>query len=153
MSNPQRVLDDVRAAFPDRAVIVRSSSTMEDGEESANAGAFLSVPDVDPSNSAVLRKAINDVINSYSTSAAKSPSSADQVLVQEMVSSPQMSGVVFTQDLSTGAPYYVINYDDETGNTDSVTCGGYNNRTLYVLRSALGATVLGALCGTSPNGA
>lgn len=135
-SDPQQVLEDVQAAFPNCAVIVRSSSMMEDGEESANAGAFLSVPDIDSGNAAVLRKAIDDVINSYSVSAAKNPSPADHVLVQEMVSSPQMSGVIFTQDLSTGAPYYVINYDDETGNTDSVTGGGYNNRTLYVLRSA-----------------
>jgi hypothetical protein len=37
--------------------------------------------------------------------------------------------------MSTGAPYYVINYDDETGLTDTVT-GGYSNRTLYVFRDS-----------------
>ena len=32
-----------------------------------------------------------------------------------------MSGVIFTRDLVTGSPYYVINYDDESGSTSSVT--------------------------------
>ena len=30
-------------------------------------------------------------------------------------------GVIFTHELNTGAPYYVINYDDKSGSTDSVT--------------------------------
>ena len=49
-----------------------------------------------------------------------------------MIENPIMSGVVFTKDLNSGAPYYVINYDDVTGKTDTVTGGGseYSNRTL-----------------------
>ena len=82
---------------------------------------------------------IEQVIASYGRDKL-AENSADQVLVQSMLSNVSMSGVLFTQDLNTGAPYYVINYDDETGRTDTVTSGGaYSNRTLVVHRGALDA--------------
>jgi glutamine kinase len=136
LDDPGKVLAEIRLVFPDCRVIVRSSSIMEDGEAFANAGAFLSVPDIDPRESGALADAITDVVESYSGGTERASNMADHVLIQKMISNPQMSGVIFTQDLSTGAPYYVINYDDETGSTDTVTGGSYNNRTLYILRSA-----------------
>ena len=56
-----------------------------------------------------------------------------------MVQNTVCSGVVFTHELNTGAPYYVVNYDDSSGSTNSVTSGAgeYSNRTLYVHRSSL----------------
>ncbi len=52
-----------------------------------------------------------------------------------MIEDVSMSGVILTKDINTGAPYYVINYDDETGRTDTVTAGtDYKNRSLYILR-------------------
>lgn len=36
-------------------------------------------------------------------------SGSDEILVQEMVQDVILSGVVFTHELNTGAPYYVIN--------------------------------------------
>ena len=63
----------------------------------------------------------------------------DEVIVQEMVTNTSMSGVLFTYDLNTGAPYYVINYDDRSGITDTVTSGSgeFANRTLYVHRNSI----------------
>ena len=55
-----------------------------------------------------------------------------------MVNNVVCSGVIFTHELNTGAPYYVVNYDDTSGSTDSVTSGSgdYSNRTLYIHRSS-----------------
>jgi len=47
----------------------------------------------------------------------------DQIMVQELVADVRMSGVVFTRHPGTGAPYFVLEYDDETGTTDGVTNG------------------------------
>jgi len=115
-------------------VIVRSSARNEDGELYAQAGAFLSVPHIPPADGAAVASAVEAVFASYQGTAAEE-NLEDQILVQKMVDRVSMSGVIFTQVLSSGAPYYVVNYDDETGSTDSVTSGtGYANRTIYIHR-------------------
>ena len=84
-----------------------------------------------------IKKAIENVIESYLIK--QDSISGEEILVQEMVQNVAMSGVVFTYDLNTGAPYYVFNYDDISGKTDSVTSGKgeYSNRTLYVFRDSI----------------
>ncbi|SIT68359.1 Pyruvate phosphate dikinase, PEP/pyruvate binding domain [Ectothiorhodosinus mongolicus] len=134
MSHDAVLADIADLADGKGTVIVRSSARNEDGELYAQAGAFLSVPHIPPADRAALISAIEEVFASYRGAAAES-NSEDQVLVQKMVDRVSMSGVIFTQVLSSGAPYYVVNYDDETGLTDSVTSGtGYVNRTIYIHR-------------------
>jgi len=138
-SGRDAILQRIETEFPNRSVIVRSSAGAEDGADSALAGQFDSVPFVDSGKPSALEAAVDQVIASY----AKNDTPIDiddDVIVQEMIDKVLMSGVLFTRDLNTGAPYYAINYDDETGRTDTVTSGGeYSNRTLYVHKSARGA--------------
>ena len=56
-----------------------------------------------------------------------------------MISSINCSGVVFNRDLNTAANYYVINYDDISGKSDTVTSGSTlnSNRVLFVLKKKL----------------
>jgi glutamine kinase len=134
IDDPGGVVAAMGAKFADLPVIVRSSAVGEDGGLSAMAGAFASVADVDVSDPAALCSAVETVIASYQRQAAPAER-GDQVIVQHMIVDVLVSGVLFTQDMNTGAPYYVINYDDESGKTDTVTAG-YTNRTLYVYRDA-----------------
>ena len=114
-------------------VIVRSSAINEDGHEFSMAGAYTSILNVPLADADAVDAAINEVIASYL--ALNKPHKEDQVLIQPMISSISMSGVVLTQDLTSGAPYYVINYDDSSGRADSVTAGtGDTSRTLIVRR-------------------
>ena len=130
-----QILGEIATSLGGGSAIIRSSAFAEDSTGSAMAGVFESVGPVDPTDGAAVETAVGTVIRSYES--AGSPSPKDRVLVQRMVDDVDVAGVVFTQDLSTGAPYYVINYDDESGATDTVTAGtGYTNRTLYVFRDA-----------------
>lgn len=118
-------------------LIVRSSASDEDEEAMSSAGEFESVLNLESSNAEKISEAINTVVASY---IKKRPLLAnDEVIIQEMIQNTTMSGVIFTHDLNTGAPYYVINYDDESGMTDTVTSGAgeYANRTLYIHRNSI----------------
>lgn len=137
----KHTLERIQNTFGSDPVIVRSSALSEDGSVTAQAGAFLSVPNIRASNRDRVEAVVDEVINSYRKDAANSKHANDepdnQVIVQRMVQDVLISGVLFTQDLSTGAPYYVINYDDKTGRTESITSGSQgHNRTLYVFRDA-----------------
>ena len=50
-----------------------------------------------------------------------------------LVLDTKISGVIFTHTLSRGAPYYVINYDNETASTDSITSGKLINATTIII--------------------
>jgi len=135
-SGREEILRRIGLVFVGAPVIVRSSARMEDGGATALAGLFESVPNVEPGDPVGLGDAIERVMSSYREHNTVEDLD-DQIIVQKMVVNVLMSGVLFTRDLNTGAPYYAINYDDETGRTDTVTSGGeYSNRTLYVHKNA-----------------
>lgn len=136
IDRPTAITLAVQERFADRMLVVRSSACDEDGTQFSRAGAYDSVLGVPSDDCTAIGDAINKVISSYRKDGRYS--GEDQVILQEMVQGTVMSGVVFTHDLNTGAPYYVINYDDVSGLTNTVTSGEgkYANRTLYVHRSA-----------------
>lgn len=111
-------------------VAVRSSAQAEDGAGQSMAGRFTSKLDV--VGAAAQAAAIDDVVQSFS-----GKDDADQVFVQPMVGGVRMSGVVFTRDAGTGSPYFVVNYDETSGRTDTVTGGrSGDTRTFYAFRDA-----------------
>jgi phosphohistidine swiveling domain-containing protein len=125
------LLQRITQQFSPVAVIVRSSALREDGDSWSMAGAYNSVKDVNSTSAEQITTAVQQVIGSYGPEDVD----ANEVLVQPMIDNVSMSGVVFSHDLSTGAPYYVVNYDDETGLTDTVTSGTTDtSRTLLIHR-------------------
>lgn len=136
LSSQTEVIRRIKEHFGGRLVVIRSSAADEDGGQIACAGEYDSVLNVPSSDEEAIQAAFATVIASYERKGPRS--GGDEVIVQEMVLNTSMSGVVFTHDLNTGAPYYVINYDDVSGLTNTVTSGGgeYANRTLYIHRGA-----------------
>lgn len=126
--NPGDIVASIREQMAPARLAVRSSTTIEDTAEQSNAGAFHTVTGADSTEFGI-RTAIESVIASYGEC-----SGDQEVLVQPMVEEVVISGVVLTRDLDTGGPYYVINYDDFSGRTDTVT-GGAESKTVLVHRA------------------
>lgn len=112
-------------------VAVRSSSCQEDGELTSAAGEYESCLNVALDG---LPEAIERVISSMGGTAADGN---DQVFVQPMLQQVGLAGVAFGVDPTNCAPYYIVNYDDNSGSTDSVTSGRSNElKTFYAHHSS-----------------
>lgn len=99
----------------EKKLIVRSSSTSEDTNVTSNAGKYKSVLNVS-TEYLTLKEAIEEVYVSYDTT------ENEEILIQPMLDSVSISGVVFTADINTFADYYIINYQ-VSDNTAAVTSG------------------------------
>ncbi|MBR1598181.1 MAG: phosphoenolpyruvate synthase [Lachnospiraceae bacterium] len=111
----ERTLERVLAFADGNNIVVRSSCKNEDVFGQSNAGKYDSILDVFPDKNDIA-KAIEMVYHSYDTN------SNEQILIQPMLKNIKKSGVVFTSDIDTGAPYYIVNYYD--GNDTTAVTGG-----------------------------
>lgn len=111
-------------------LIARSSALSEDSFIGSNAGAYESVSNVPGNDRGSIRSSISTVFESFN-----GLSYDDEVLLQKQLTAIKSSGVCTTRVLGKNSPYYVINYDDVSGRTDSVTSGDTNIiKTIYVNR-------------------
>lgn len=137
-----RILNDVREKFAGaRSLVVRSSAISEDTKNSSMAGNFKSILNVDASDLDCIRQAITEVIDCYREKESCEQVS-NQVFIQPCLESVDISGVAFTRDMETKAPYYVVNFDQSTKRTDTVTSGGGDNLRTYVVNKFMPATGL-----------
>lgn len=118
--------DELFVVLKSQKLIVRSSSSLEDGLSFSNAGKFLSVSEV--TSPILLKQAIQKVFTSYGDSLKDS----EEVLIQPQLEAVKHCGVLFTIDPSQGRHYYIIN-DDSSGTTDAVTSGVSNQIDTYVV--------------------
>ena len=132
LDNQQLILNNISHTFPKVSVVVRSSSSKEDSWAQSSAGKFASLLNIDSQSTTDLTNAINTVIDSYGVQLDRQ---YDQVLIQEFIQDVSCAGVVFTCSLETGAPYYIFNFDDTTGATDSITSSLHTGRTITLQHS------------------
>jgi len=127
------ILRRIKEEFSPNTIVVRSSAVSEDTFKSSMAGCFCSVLNVSPDDTEMVEAAIGKVIESYKK--RNQNSLFNQVLIQTQTQNIDVSGVLFTRTLETNAPYYIINYDDRTGLSDTVT-KGVENKTIHILKWA-----------------
>jgi len=121
----EEICDEIERDFSGISnLILRSSAKVEDSETESMAGKYESIICENKRDS--VRKTIEQVIASYGT-----PQLDDQVLVQRAADDVECSGVAFSMDPNTGGRYFVINYDDITGSTSSITSGTSKSTKLF----------------------
>ena len=106
-------------------VAVRSSNYYEDQSKTTFAGKFESLLNIESKKKNNLIKAIEKVAYSYKNF----KHSKNEILIQDMVKNVKYSGVIFTSDPETGAPYFKINYT-KSEDTSLVTSGNSFTETL-----------------------
>lgn len=119
--NSELVIDSIKKQFSSRELVIRSSALNEDTHNSSMAGNYESILSIDRTSDSEIRNASDIVIKSY-LKGDQEQNPDNQILVQPMLENVEMSGVLFTKDLETSAPYYTINYD-LSGSTESITAG------------------------------
>ena len=117
---PDNLISKIQDSFPNQSIIVRSSSIAEDSFTESKAGHFESVLNVDSSSVSSITDAVQKVIASFGDATIEEK---DEIFIQPMVQDIAVSGVLFTKDIKTGADYILINYDDRSGRSDTVTSG------------------------------
>lgn len=131
INEPKKVFEKLHDKLPSGSVIVRSCSKEEDAWDTSNAGKFTSILNVELGDNMAVAEAIDAVFSSYNTDLMFA-----EVLIQPFIQNVLISGVLFTCDISTGAPYFVVNYDDNTGRTDTITSGeNIQDRNIMIYRN------------------
>ncbi|MDR2097144.1 MAG: hypothetical protein LBP37_01320 [Spirochaetaceae bacterium] len=125
-SSTDSLIQKIKSYFDCRFIAVRSSAKNEDSCIKSNAGAFDSVLNVNLRDDGEIGRAIKSVIDSYDSGDGE-----NEVFVQPMLRDVKLAGVAFSCDISTLAPYYVINYD-ESGKTNTVTSGAAESLKTYI---------------------
>jgi glutamine kinase len=130
--NIDAIIATIIKKYKNKKIIVRSSAIGEDSMENSQAGQYDSIGNINCSI-AEITNGVDTVISSYKK---KNNTRLDnQVLVQEYIETADLSGVIFTRDINTFSPYITVNYDDNTGSTDSVTSGsGDGLKTLFLFK-------------------
>ena len=117
LKNKLVIFNKIKKKFGIKKIIVRSSSKQEDTIEYSNAGKYKSFKNLKVNKEIVLCK-IDEVIKDFNNI-------NDQILIQEFISNPSLSGVIFTKNINNNSPYYFINFD-KSGYTDLITSGKIN---------------------------
>ncbi|MAG78162.1 hypothetical protein CL616_02225, partial [archaeon] len=124
------LIDQINKEFNSETIVVRSSAINEDTLNTSLAGYFHTELNVDSNDKEKIESAINKVISSYENK--KLSNLSNQVLVQTQTKNIKLSGVGLTRTLDN-LPYYIINYDDQSQDTDAVT-RGVETKTIKISR-------------------
>ena len=106
-----------------KKIIIRSSYILEDSEKNSMAGEFEGFSNVKNTKKDIFDSVTNLIKQYKKKSKKKLHYLKSEIIFQNMILNTRLSGVLTNFCIKDGSFYYVINYDDVSGSTDSVTSG------------------------------
>lgn len=126
LEEKEKIVESIINFFGSEKLIIRSSAQTEDSTISSQAGHYYSVLNV-CSEPTSIREAVEKVKASFDDQRLD-----NQIFIQKYLDEVEMSGVLFTCDINNYAPYYIINYDCDTGLTNSITSGTSKSHSTFI---------------------
>ena len=106
-----------------KKIIIRSSFFLEDSKKFSMAGEFEGSSNI-KNNKKNIKNAIKKILVQYKKkSKKKSHYLQSEIIFQNYISKSIFSGVLTNFCIKDGSNYFVVNYDDVSGSTDTVTSG------------------------------
>lgn len=134
-TNKQKIIDKIKSNL-NKKICIRSAFVLEDKKDQSLAGKFESFLDIE-NNSKNINKYVEKIILQYKKYDASNVQNS-KIFIQNFISKPILSGVVTNFNIHDGSPYYVINYDDESLLTNTVTSGGKSgHRVMFVYKKKI----------------
>ncbi len=124
-NNKKVFLERIQKNFK-KKIIIRSASHQEDSNIS-QAGKFLSIANIDSSEKKEVELGVIKVFESYNKK------NNQFIIVQEYINNAELVGVIFSQDLKSGAPFRTINFS-KSKKTNLITSGKVNGQTIYYFK-------------------
>ena len=118
-----------------KKIIIRSSYILEDSEKNSMAGEFEGFSNVKNTKKNIFESVTNLIKQYKKKSKKKLHYLKSEIIFQNMILNTKLSGVLTNFCIKDGGFYYVINYDDVSGSTDSVTSGSkLGSRVINIFR-------------------
>tara|TARA_X000000950_G_scaffold288281_1_gene404270 strand:+ start:1336 stop:3690 length:2355 start_codon:yes stop_codon:yes gene_type:complete len=122
ISNKNEIAKNLREKL-NKKIIIRSSYILEDSEKYSMAGEFEGFSKVKNIKKDIFASVASLIRQYKKKSNARHHFLKSEIIFQNMILNTQLSGVLTNFCIKDGSFYYVINYDDISGSTDSVTSG------------------------------
>ncbi len=122
-NNKKKIIQIIKTNLA-KKISIRSSYFLEDKASSSMAGEFDGLYKVNNNETQIL-KGINHLIKQYKKKSKKKKFLLNsEIIFQNHLTNSSLSGVLTNRCIKDGTNYYIINYDDSSALTNTVTSGG-----------------------------
>lgn len=125
LDNMDSAVDEIYRHFKGDRIVVRSVYRRENGNILTKTGRYESILNIKSGDKKTVADALKKVADSYLNVAfgaeKKEKAKSENILIQRQATDIAVLGSVYTRDMLFNRPYYVVDYEENTGNLGNST--------------------------------